>query len=970
MSEFRITHKTFSWLLAAMAALGLLFGAQAVAQTDDDENEEEIVDIDRIQVTGSLLRRDEYSSAAPITVISADTKITEGLIDTADFLHSSSVAAGSTQINHQFGGFVIEGGTGVQTLSLRGLGAQRSLVLLNGRRPGPAGTRGQVAAFDLNVVPSIIIQRAEILKDGASSIYGSDAVAGVANIITRTDIDGPELTVNANMPFESGGERYSAAGATGWQFDNGNIVLAGEWYLHEPLRVGDRDFFECSEDRIHDQQGNRIDQEDRSINAGTSLEGCNFAVHNAVDEIADGFITNRFVPAPDGVTIGMIPGYRPEQLGRYDDEGGQAFYERVLMGDFHRREHVINRQERFSLYGRSDFSFNSVDWDAEFLYNRRKTENFSFRQFFPIIAAGAYADNPDYTVPVESGLSRPIMPFTWQDDIQVDYYHLSTGLEGALPFGNNWTWRAHASYSYSDGDYTRKDSIVASRTGDVTDPNWDGTAPPVDYFEPCILSGECMDDLVAALGQSHTGNTTYDQLVLTGVVGGDLFELPAGPVGLAVGAEYREFSIDDTPSDLALSGDLWGETVAGRTKGDDSVMEAFAEIEVPIISGVPGFESLSFNASGRVFDYDSVSGSDYVWKVGMNWQVVPTVRLRATRGTSYRAPGLFELFLADQTGFLGQTAIDPCVDWGQSNNNNVRTNCAALGIPEDYAGAGSTALIVTGGGAGLLEPETSDAFTAGIVFTPTFANFNVALDYWEFDIQDQIDRLGAGAILGGCFGAPNFPNAFCNLFDRNSGDHETEPYRISEVRDSYLNINQQESKGFDLSFRYDHDFAYGSLEIEGETTYVFEAVEQLFSSEEESGFETDDFLGHISRPKWVGELRTAFKRGDWTYTWFMDYVGRTRNDERIGISEIDSYFGFEDAVYDTRAGRRLYHGLSVLYDHADQWSVLAGVRNLLDEDPPLMSAGAGSTRYGNTPAFATQYDWYGRTGYVRFNYKF
>src|SRR5690606_4432324 len=198
-----------------------------------------------------------------------------GLVNPGEFLQKSSVAAGSTQINNQFGGFVVEGGTGVQTLSLRGLGANRTLVLLDGQRPGPAGTRGQVGAFDLNVIPSSRLQRVEIVKDGASSIYGSDAVAGVVNMITRKSVDRPELTFSTRAPFDGGGEVYTVSGATGWDFDNGSIVLAGEYYLQEALKLGDRDYFRCSEDLAYaNQRGPRIDREDRSINAGTALGGC------------------------------------------------------------------------------------------------------------------------------------------------------------------------------------------------------------------------------------------------------------------------------------------------------------------------------------------------------------------------------------------------------------------------------------------------------------------------------------------------------------------------------------------------------------------------------------------------------------------------------------------------------------------------------------------------------------------------
>ncbi|MCR6495822.1 TonB-dependent receptor plug domain-containing protein [Thermomonas sp. S9] len=205
-----------------LAVLGCLYGAPVLAQEagdqkqdsaakqEDAKKKDEPKELEKVTVTGSLIKRLEYDTISPVQVISADVSVDVGQINTAEFLQKSSVAAGSTQISNQFAGFVVEGGTGVQTINLRGLGAQRTAVLLNGQRPGPAGTRGQVLAFDLNVIPQSILQRAEIVKDGSSSIYGSDALAGVVNLITRKNFNGPEVTFTARSP-QKGGRKRSAS---------------------------------------------------------------------------------------------------------------------------------------------------------------------------------------------------------------------------------------------------------------------------------------------------------------------------------------------------------------------------------------------------------------------------------------------------------------------------------------------------------------------------------------------------------------------------------------------------------------------------------------------------------------------------------------------------------------------------------------------------------------------------------------
>src|SRR5690606_21794152 len=365
------------------------------------------------------------------------------------------------------------------------------------------------------------------------------------------------------------------------------------------------------------------------------------------------------------------------------------------------------------------------------------------------------------------------------------------------------------------------------------------------------------------------------------------------------------------------------------------------------------------------FDYDSVGESDKVWKTGLSWQIVPSVRLRATKGTSYRAPGLYELYLGNLSGFLAQSQIDPCIRWGESSNDYLRTNCAAVGIPEDYTAAGSSsAEIFQGGGAGFLTPERSTARTAGIVWTPTFAPLSVALDYFEYDVRDQISTLSAANIVQGCYGSPTFPNAFCNNLIRNPATGP-QAHMITDVFATYININKQKTRGYDLLASYDNDFAWGKLEVEASFTYTTENFYLLFDSAEESGQTRDDLTGYIGYPELVGNLRAGLTRGDFTYTWFMDYVGETSN---FDLDPTFTYQGFEGAQRDIWAEERLYHSVSLRYNQP-KWSMLVGIRNVFNDEPPTVSTGV-ATRYGNIPAFATQYDLYGRTLFARFNYKF
>jgi len=932
------------------------------AEAKEQATEDDTVELGRVTVTGSLLKREDFTSVSPVQIINAETQAQVGQLDIATILQNSSVASGTTQLNNQFNGFVIQGGTGVQTLDLRGLGANRTLVLLNGRRTGGSGTRGQTQALDLATLPEIAVQRAELLLDGSSSIYGSDAVAGVANIIMRRSVDGFEVQALTELPEGGGGEMYRVAAIKGWNWDKGSATLSAQWQRREELTIGDRDFLSCPESRYVDSAGNRIDRLDRSITASQPFSGCSNLYHNTVIDLFRG---SRYIPSPDGVTIGPFPGYRPRDNGRYDDEGGVAFYEDVLDADFTGSEYAINRMERLNIYATLDYTFDfwgGVDWDADFLFSRRQTTSKNWRQFFPAVSSARfipYDDDPSYDPGLE--LSLPVMPYPSNSDIDVKFYYFTTGLQGLLPTDNYWSWQLYGSYSYSDGDYTRG-SILSSKSADIF--RGGTNAPIVDYFDPAILSGANMQALIDAVGVVHTGNTIYDQLQVVGILSGDLFEMPAGTVGAAFGLEYRTFSINDQPSAPSREGDLWGESSALVTKGTNNVIEAFVEAEIPLLAGLPAVEELTLNVSARVFDYKE-GGSDTVWKAGLRWFVTPTVMLRSTAGTSYRAPALFELFLGDETAFVGQLAIDPCIDWGNSTSDLIRTNCAADGIPSDYVGGGSSATVISGGGAGNLKPETSDAFTLGLVWTPEFADLSIAVDYIDIQVNDQITQLGSGAILSGCYNAQNFPNSFCDLFTRAPGNAPTFPYNILEVTDTFINVNEQRYKGIDLNLVWNIDLDLGLLEIAAQSTWNLENVTRLFDPSQVEGFETIDVVGTIGSPKNVTNFRITQNWKDWRFNYYLQYVSET--DDSPFVDEETTYFGFAPAFRDITMDAVFYHNISTIY-RRDNWDLMVGINNLFDEEPDMVSSGFRARR-GNVPISATQYDLLGRRYFVRLNYR-
>jgi iron complex outermembrane receptor protein len=1023
--------KPFQLALMASVALGALsFPAYAQGTTQPAEQEEAQQEEqqqsgertrreDTIVVTGSLLRRDTFTSASPITVITAETATLEGLVDTAEILQTSSVAAGSTQINQTFGGFIVNGGPGIQSVGLRGLGAGRTLVLVNGHRFGPSGVEGRVSAVDLGAIPSNIVQRVEILKDGASTVYGSDAVAGVINIITRTAVDKPEIVVNASRPFEEGGARYSVSGAYGFELPGGTITASASYQYFEPLEFGQRDWSSCASDYVFDANGNLIDQLelsplDRGANSGPKC--FNSGVVNAIDVFNN--TTRRFIQDPGAGAdraAGIFPGFRLRgQDGRaLNGNGGTVLgplgfnlglQETDTDDPRLRSQHLLPEQTALNAYVTANFTLPFAEAYGEFLYNRRDTEIQRFRQFFPWVDAldnaflrpggnnlvlpancqntttGAFTASCGGT----ASLARPITLIPFDTDVTIDYLAGVGGLRGEFgpEFGllNGWSWDTYMTFSRSDGEYTRTtvdarnvEDALDARTdvrtfrdanGNIVCRRWsdNSACPVINYFDPRFVAGDWNQTERDFLLARDTGTTIYDQFLFNAFLTGDLFTLPAGDVGAAVGFEYRKFEIEDRPGPLSFGGNQWGLTSAVNTIGEDSLKEVFAEVEVPVLKGQPFAESLTLNLSGRYFDYDSF-GNDTIYKVAANWQVNPLLRFRGTQGTGFRAPGLFELFLGNQTGFVGQGNIDPCINWGESNNDNLRRNCAADGIPADYAGIGSSATTISGGGAGTLSPETSEMKTFGVVITPTALDISLAVDWFSIEVENEVAQFGAANIVSACYSQPVFPNTYCQFVTRERNATLPNAFNILTVRNPFVNINQQVREGIDANIRYDKDFDFGRLTFDFEGSWSTKKLQKVFSLSAADGFDDNEFNGTIGDPDFVGNSRIQFRREDWTFTWFSDYVGKASNVQELTGGSTFTYSGLTDTRRKVTTEATFYHGASVRYQ-GDDFSLTAGIDNMFNEDPPAVSFNAGVNRLGTSALQGTQYDLFGRTLFV------
>jgi len=966
--------------------------SDATERVDTTEDDEQQLRQDRITVTGSRLRRSEFTASSPVQIITSETSTLQGLVSAAEVLQSSSVAAGSGQINNTFTGFVVDGGPGIDSVSLRGLGAQRSLVLLNGRRMPPAGVGGTVGPVDLNILPNSIINRFEILKDGASSVYGSDAVAGVVNVITNDAIEGFEIGASADISEFGGAEEYAVYGAYGQSFDRGGFTISAEYYEQEPLRYGDRKDLRCPQDLYFNEDGSRADAVDSrtgDFKCFRSLEGYvqTFYSPTAPFGLAGGFYGSR-VPDPEGTNFEGIPGFR-----------FIPFFERSYDDPRDNRETAISPRRRATVFATGQYrpaAFDTTELYTELLFHRRESEQDNNRQFFPWYhpdsSINPYGvDNPAFdfgplfgldpglfVAPINGFTARPIVLVPFDQSQEVDVYRVLGGARGEFTgdFLNGWSWDAYLSYSASDGSNTR-DVIPLDRveagTGTIDDGillNPDGvcgpSAPagcvPLDLFAtPALFDGQFSPEAAAYYFLEETQNTDYNQTIFEASMTGDVFTLPAGEVAAAVGVNYRRDEIDDVPGEFSIEGNVWGLLSAIQTVGDDSVYEVYGEVEVPIVRNEPFFEDLTLNLSGRYSDYDSV-GDATTYKAGLNWQVNPSIRLRTTYGTSFRAPQLFELFLGNQTSFLSQVNVDPCINYGNEGEDGafivdetVRINCAADGLAPDFGGGTSSAEITTGGGLDL-EPEDSTAATIGLVLTPEFFDLSLAVDYFSIEVENQISSFAAG-VVGACYADEDFRSepGFCDLFTRVLDPAAANFGTITDIDGSFRNIPTERTSGIDITARYDHEFDFGEVVIDAQATWTEEFESQIFP-----GASFEDFNGLIGEPEWVGNAQTRFQRDDWTLTWTLNYTGEASNLGFEGEDGVVDPFYAPGAISIAEVDEFITHDLSLRREW-DQFTAVIGVGNIFNAPPPRISAGddAGSAqRLGNFPLSSQYLDGY------------
>ena len=966
-----------------------------------------------IVVTGSRIRRDTFSTIEPITVIGKEEITQSGFNSAADALQSAEVTAGAGQINNFFGGFVTAGGTGANTLGLRNLGPARTLILLNGRRIAPAGTRGNVLAADLNVLPTAIVERIEVLKSGASSVYGSDAVAGVVNIITTPKLRGLTIDAQVNVPEIGNGIDKRISATFGFGNDRLNVIGSVEYRKRQAIARNDVDFTRCPVGGAIDGEGSAFGSGDTNGFDGTpcfTLDNGGVTI-NTVGLPTRGGIGrtsrtpgrfNRFVPDAS-VTTGATPGF-----------AGVGFYDRDTFDPASQQEAIVTPVEIFTgFFGASyDLDFlGNAELYGEVLATRRKSSALLYRQLSldylrgsPLIPVAFRAQvNPATGAPINfanatntsSGLpiaARAFIGFGLTDSKQeVDYVRAGGGLRGdfVLP---GWRYDAYLGKNWTDGTYEIESFLIDRLANSLNVvQNANGTFSCVSQASNanCVAAPPLNADTIGGrLPQAYRdyildntiGTTVFRESTAIFSINGPVFALPGGDVQLALGAEYRSQRIDDTPDQNAIRGNLFGLTASVPTRGKDNVKEVFGEIFLPLLADLPFVEKLNLNASVRYTDYKSY-GSDVTYKVAGEWEFFKGFGIRGSYGTSYRAPALSEQFLGATSGFIG-AASDPCDADGfpvnaadgtpntgaYSPGQQLRArNCAAVGLNVATFQQNSGITSFTRGGAETgLSAETSRNWSVGAVVNPRISNaitVNLALDYFDIKVDNGVSSLAGGTILNRCYSGTDFdPTAgFCRFVQRDANNALT-------VTSGFVNLSTDVVKGYEFTGRVGAEVLGGRFVFNANVTRYTEQSDRLFPEE----FLLDS-NGTLNVPDWVGSFDASFRTGPVNFryglTWFDSSSGTLELEATSRLTGLVDPVRLEatrNSVL-TEVPDYFLHTASVQFNVAKDYELTLGVRNLFDKKPPRITA--FNTVIGNAPLYSG-YDYTGRQFFANATFKF
>jgi len=963
--------------------LAIAFGAASTAafSASSIAAEESVEKVERIQVTGSRIRSVEAMSSAPIQVIDGSAIDSSGSLNIQDLLLENP-AFGSPAISRTNSNFSTAS-AGVATVDLRNLGSARTLVLVNGRRY-VSGVPGS-SAVDLNTIPSQFIERVEIMTGGASSVYGSDAVAGVVNFVLKDGYEGIEFEGQYGESKEGDDESRQFSFTSGLSSADGK----GQAMFHLGYSDQGAVFSRDRKRSAVDQYSGIYFESDPSANPGAIFDavspfyssfppqgrfdaGDNRFTYDASNNLKNGFSTNGSdTVAADGfnrsgVRTIAIPTerYLFASNGSYELSDNHSFF---FEGTYAATS-TDTQLEPFPFA--SDDIYANGRVPIEFEVNGALLRN----AFVPDDIFNSATDT-------DGDGRRDIFFAKRLSDIgnrgakaDRDTFRFALGFEGQI--NDNWFYDTYYVYGKTKESQISSGlvNVQSFRQGlaavtDTLDLDQDGitneaicidetargfNCAPVNIFGYNSLSQEAINFVRAPSMLS----TSVEQEIVGGNVSGDLFELPAGMIGIAAGFEYREeFSRSEFDA-LQQSGLNAGNAIPA-TEGSFDVTEYYLEANIPLL------ESVTMNAAVRLSDYSTV-GNTESWNVGLDWAVSDSLRIRATRARSTRAPNIDELFSPPSQTFPSGLN-DPCQGVTTSGGGAAGDACRAdSGIANNIASNGSFTLNqsdlqgISGFNRGNpdLSEEVGNSVTVGVVFTPEelISGLDITLDYFDIEIDDAIVSTPRQFILDQCYGGGDAE--FCNFITRRSTASGNNSAGSIEFIDSGVsNSGGLGTEGVDLTMTYSTDIGPGAFRTRLAYTYLIDGYNIPLP-----GAAKDEFAGEIGASEHKANWNFGYKLNDFDFNWSLTYIGSADFDDQF-------LSGFDIPAGSVGIGSVTYHDVQASYHFNDSIELYAGANNLFDKEPPRIVTGVSGSSTG-TETDAGTYDPIGQTFYIGFRSKF
>jgi iron complex outermembrane receptor protein len=963
--------------LATAVQLSLLLTLPALAAAQETpQTEQEATTLDTVEVTGTRIRRAEVEGQVPVQVITREDIDRTGFTSVADLVQNltASGAALNTKFNSSGNfGFPPDGGgvgAGAATVDLRHLGPKRVLVLVDGIRwVNESSASGVGSSVDLNTIPLSLIERIEVLEDGASSIYGSDAIAGVVNIITRKNVEGGDVQLHyGDYDDFKGGETWGADLSWGGSSERAQWFVGASYFKQKEI--------------------SSAEYGPASVPVpGTGLSNASSATLNGRFIFQDPNTGDVYNITPN--TGATDPDYISGQQPCTDADGNPTGV--VRTDDFHcfgtadrfnfaPFNLLLTPSERKSVFGQVRFDFTpNLGGYVRALYNERDSSNQAAPEpIFLGTDAGVFNDFAERTLVISA--ANPYNPFgfdltTMGDspnlfllgrrpieggprryEQEVKTWYAAGGLNGTFDVKDkSWNWDVNLMRSESKADQVNTGSYNIRRINEALgDPavcaTISGCVPLNLFGGPGTITPEMLA-FIQPVVRDESKNTLS---LISANVTGDLFEGWAGPIAFATGFEYRKYEGEYTPDPITIAGEYNG-VPSGATSGEYSVREAYLEFYVPLMKDGWLGKSLDLSIAGRYSDYSTFGGTN-TGKIGLRWQIADEFLLRGSFAEGFRAPSIGELY-----GTLSRfdaTLTDPC-----NPPNATLPGCVADGVPAGYGGQNNPQISVVTSGNADLEPETSRSLMLGAVWSPSLATdvawsdrLDLGVTFYRHTIDDAIQAPDAQTILNRC--VLQGDAASCALYDRTASG------QISRFEDILGNLGTIKTDGWDFTVDWLlPEQAWGQLRFSSKTTWVthYELINESGQPEPRApGVE----LNNSAIPEWTSTLSANWSMGPWSATWTARYIDELR--ESCGGANGFPICDDSDADLN-RLADTTYHDAQVSW-LTDAWMrefrVTLGVNNITGKDPPVCLS---CTLNGYD---ASTYDLPGRFWYARVGFKF